>query len=323
MNLATLDLNLLRILSALLQEKSTVKAGVRVGLSQPAVSAALGRLREALGDPLFVRQGQRMVPTEFAKSLELPLQRIYEDLDAMFKQKDAFDPSTSVTSFMIAGSDFFAELLMPALANLVSTTAPGLRFQLLEPHDPHNVSDLENIQIDLTLRPYGDTPDWTESVPLFKSDHVVIARSGHPRLEAAGVMAGDMVPLDLFCDLGHVLMSMRGALRGLGDVALEPVDRERRVVMSSPGFSGVYNAVSQSDLVALLPHQLAHHAARRFGLSIYRPPVYIAPVTIYMIWHRRRTSSMSHAWLRKTICDIMTPLNDVPLTMEPEREAAH
>lgn len=309
MNIQTLDLNLLRILFALLQERSTVKAGARVGLSQPAVSAALGRLRESLGDPLFIRQGQRIVPTDFAKSLELPLQRMYEDLDALLKRAEAFDPTTSSVSFMISGTDFFADLLMPSLAKILSSHAPHMRIQLTELQDPEGVNDLENVHIDLTLRPKMEFPEWVEYVPVFKSEHVMIAREGHPALAAAGVLPGDVVPLDLFCNLGHMLMSMRGNLRGLGDEALAQVGRERRVVMSTPSFSGVYNAVSKSDLVALIPHQLAESIAPRIGLSIYNLPMKVDPVTICMIWHRRRTASSAHQWLRETVMNIMTPLN--------------
>src|SRR4051812_39302989 len=124
MNLLTFDLNLLRVLDALLRDQSTVKAARRVRLSQPAVSAALGRLRDTLNDPLFVRQGQRLVPTDYARSLEIPLRRLLGELTELLSGPGTFDPLQAHQSFRIAGSDFFAEMLMPPLAPLLEKSAP-------------------------------------------------------------------------------------------------------------------------------------------------------------------------------------------------------
>ena len=127
MNLLSFDLNLLRVLDALLHERSTVGAAEKIGLSQPAVSSALGRLRILLDDPLFVRHGQRIVPTDYAKSLEIPLRQTLDTLADLLSRGEGFDPSESARSFKIAGSDYFAEILMPPLARLLS--ARGNRIQ--------------------------------------------------------------------------------------------------------------------------------------------------------------------------------------------------
>lgn len=119
-----------------------------------------------------------------------------------------------------------------------------------------------------------------------------------------------MVPIDLFCDLGHILFSPQGKLKAMGDAALAAVGRERRVVMTIPVFSGVCGAVSQSDHVALLPRQLALALAPKLGLEIFSPPMAIAPALICMIWHRRATASPAHRWLRTTIADILFRFNE-------------
>lgn len=116
-NLNSFDMNLLRVLDALLETSSTTDAGRRVGLSQPAVSAALARLRDALGDPLFVRQGRRLIATDFARTLRDPLRRLLEDTEQLLTGNAAFDPTTSKDTFRLSGSDFYATLLMPALAD--------------------------------------------------------------------------------------------------------------------------------------------------------------------------------------------------------------
>lgn len=310
MNLSAFDLNLLRVLDALLREGSTVKAGARIGLSQPAVSAALGRLRSGLGDDLFFRSGQGLEPTDYAKSLELPLREIFSDIEEILAKPKSFDSETADVNFKISGSDYFAEMLMPRLADRVSKQAPGVRVQLVDLVADINVDSVAQNEVDLALAPSLPLPGWAAKQTMFRSKYSLIARQGNPRFVHAGLRPGDVVPIDLYCDLGHVLFSPEGKLSTAGDVALSRVGRERRVVMTMPVFSGVYGAVSESDLIALLPHQLARQVAGKFGLDLYVPPMAVDPVEIIMIWHRRSTASPGHRWLRNMIADILEPLDD-------------
>lgn len=310
MNLANFDLNLLRVLDALLREQSTVRAGKRVGLSQPAVSSALGRLRHLLNDPLFVREGQRIVPTAYAASLELPLRRILDDLESLLSGAEDFDPARVEQTFKLSGSDFFAEMLMPPLASVLSRVAPGVRVQLVDLVPDSYVESLEKNGIDLAFLPdEGAFPAWSDSVSAFCSPFVMIARKGHPALEHAGVKPGDIVPVDLFCDLGHVVFSPEGRLKAMGDAALARIGRERRVAMTMPVFGGICSAVSDSDFVALLPAQFARKMATRLGLAIYAPPMPIAPAAIHMVWHRRNTTHPAHRWLREMVLALLSRLS--------------
>ena len=309
-NLAGFDLNLLRVLDALLREGSTVKAGRRIGLSQPAVSASLSRLRTALKDELFLRRGQGLEPTDYAKSLELPLRDILDSIELMFEKPRVFDPLTAQANFKISGSDFFVEMLMPRLAELVSSQAPGVRVQLVDLVPDSYIDTIERYEVDIALIPAIALPEWAEQRPVFRSRFSVIARQDNPRFQRAGLNPGDTVPIDLFCDLGHVLFSPEGNLKGMGDAALARVGRERRIAMTLPVFSGVYRAVSQSDLIALIPHQLALQVAPGAGLSIYTAPMPIDLAQIAMVWHRRSTSAPGHCWLRDRIAEILSPLDD-------------
>tara|TARA_R100000935_G_C2833711_1_gene166740 strand:- start:114 stop:1064 length:951 start_codon:yes stop_codon:yes gene_type:complete len=311
-NLRNFDLNLLRVLNALLEDPSTVRAGERLGLSQPAVSAALGRLRTSLGDDLFFRRGKTLEPTQYALTLNEELRQILGRIEDVIRGPDTFDPATSDVSLRISGSDFFAELLMPKLAERLQFLAPKMRVHLVDLVPDSYVETLDRYEVDLALIPETSLPDWVESRPVFRSSFSVIARKGHPRLKREGLSAGDVVPIDLFCDVGHVLFSPEGKSKAMGDAALAKVGRERRVVMTMPIFSGVYRAVAGSDLIALLPTALAHHVANAAGLRVYRAPMPVPTAQLCMIWHRRYSAGASHSWIRDQIVDLLTSLDEKP-----------
>ena len=307
-NLARFDLNLLRVLDALLSEGSTVAAGRRLGLSQPAVSAALGRLRHALGDPLFIRQGQGLVPTGFAAGLELPLRAMLEDLEGVLAGPQAFEAAEARLDFRISGTDFFATMLMPDLGARLQREAPGVRLQLVDLVPDNYVEALERRDVDLALLPARPFPAWIANEPLFHAEFAVIARNGHPVLHAAGVGPGDVVPMDLFCALDHVLCSPDGRFHGLGDAALASVGRSRRVVMSVPVFEGVIQMVAASDMIALFPRDLAERRGLAVPVTVHAPPLAIPSPLLCMIWHRRQSAESAHLWLRGIVREILSPL---------------
>lgn len=309
MNLLRFDLNLLLVLDALIRENSTTLAGHRIGLSQPAVSAALRRLRDALNDPLFVRHGQRLEPTPYAQSLELPLRNILDQLASVLSGPDQFDPMTAVETFKISGSDFFSEMLIPALVDRLSLEAPNVIVQMVDLVPDNFVGTLESYEVDMALVPRLQHPEWIEFQPLFNSSFAMIARSGHARLKREGLSDGETVPMDLFCDLGHVLFSPEGKLKTMGDAALAKAGRERRVATTMPSFYGVCRAVAQSDNVALIPQQLAHGLKDKLGLDVFAPPLPMPLPLIGMIWHKRASNSPAHRWFRGVIAELMYPLN--------------
>lgn len=308
-NLSSFDLNLLRVLDALLIEHSTVRAGERLGLSQPAVSGALKRLRLSLGDELFFRSGQKLEATEFALSLKEPLHDILSRVEVLIRGQDTFDPTTAEHRFRISGSDFFAELLMPALAEHLTEYAPSVRVHLVDVVPDDSVGALANQNVDFALLPDTPLPDWAEGQPVFSSSFSVIARQTHPKTTERGLTQGDVFPLDLFCDLGHVLFSSEGNPKGLGDEALARIGRKRNVAMTLPVFSGVYRAVAASDLIALLPSALAHRVAKSANLNVFEPPIPVDQARLYLIWHRRFSDSPPHQWLRGWITELLHPFN--------------
>ena len=314
-NLLTFDLNLLLVLDALLHEGSTVKAGARLGMSQSAVSGALARLRHALTDELFLRRGQGLVPTDYAQSLAIPLRAELDRLEALLSGPKAFDPASAALSFRLAGSDFFAEMLMPRLSADLGKIAPGVRVQLVDLVPGSYIDSLDRYEADMALIPDAAFPDWVDRRPLFWSGFIVIARKGHPDVARAAIAPGQMLPMDLFCNLGHILFSPEGNMKAMGDDALARVGRKRNVVMSLPVFSGVCRSVGKSDAIALVPRQFAEMVAPTMGLDLFQPPMPILPSQIVGVWHKRAAGNPAHRWMRNLIAEILLPLNagDLPL----------
>ena len=306
--LRSFDMNLLRVLDALLAERSTVRAGARVGLSQPAVSASLARLRHALDDPLFVRQGRGLVPTDRARALQAPLRRLLQEAEALLAAP-AFDPAAADRRFRIAGIDFFALLLMPALARVMSVAGPGLSLHQVNLVPERYVATLEQEDTDLALMPEQPFPDWIAHEALFQSPFAIISRLEHPAL--AGLDAGDALPLDTFCALPHAAFSVEGRPRAQTDAVLAEIGRKRHLAVTVASFPGLFEVVRGTDLLALAPVQLARHAARAGDLALWRAPAVLAlPVpNIVMAWHRRSEADPGHRWLRDRVRAALTPLD--------------
>ena len=307
MNFATLDLNLLRVLDALFSEGSTVKAAGRLAMSQSAVSGALARLRHALGDQLFIRQGNRLVTTDYAAGIEAALREELERLEALLAPPAIFDPQTAKGTFRIAASDFFAELLMPPLGDLLQKSAPNIKAQLVDLVPSDYLASLERRNADIALIPELALPEWVNRKSLFNSPFHVIARAGNPGI--AGLKDGMQIPMDVFCALHHVLFSPKGNLAAMGDAALHRVGKSRKVAMTVPVFSGVCRVVSESDLIALVPAQLASKVAKTFGLRVFEPPMKINPALIIGIWHKRSDNNPIAAWMRSQVFSLMTALD--------------
>jgi DNA-binding transcriptional LysR family regulator len=213
-------------------------------------------------------------------------------------------------TFRISGVDFFAEMLMPPLGKLLRREAPGIRVHLLDLAPRAYAEMLDREVADLALLPERDRPDWVDWQPLFRARFAMIARQGHPRLAEAGLMPGDQVPLDLFCDLDHILMSPDGKPRALMDEALDKVGRSRRVTMTLPFMGGVCRCVAGDDVVSMVPRPLAERLAGELGLSLFEPPVPMPSPLIGMAWHRRTTASPPHQWLRETVAQLLRQLDE-------------
>lgn len=301
MNFAAFDLNLLRVFDAVMRERSATRAGERIGLSQPAVSAALNRLRHLLGDELFVRQVNEMVPTPRALALAEPLHDALVRIEEVLSAGGRFDPAAAVRSFTLLGADFFSMLMMPGLSETVSAVAPGISLHLLDSARGDVDQLLINDKIDMAVERPLELPEWISRRMLFRAPFAVIAARGHPELAAARVKEGDAIPLDLFCTLPHALRSIDGSTTGSVSDALAAMGRRRQVVLTLPQFYGVALAVSRGRLLAAVPEQFAHAVAAELRLGIYQSPIPIPVPDVSLYWHRRHDDEPAHRWLREQV----------------------
>ncbi len=301
MNFASLDLNLLRVFDAMMLELSTTRAGERVGLSQPAVSAALGRLRHITGDELFVRDGNRMVATPRAAQLREPIRGALRQLEEALRAAAGFDPATAVQTFVLLGSDYFSTLLMPRLAERVLAEAPSVTLQMLDYPSAEVFRQLSDGRVDAAVDRSLDPPEWIVRQTLFQSFIVCVARKRHPVLEAHGITAGMRIPPDVFCRIPHVMLSMDGGKRGSVDPTLAAHGLSRRVAMTVPHFQAVALTVNASRMLGNLPAHFARHAAGLLDLDLYLPPFDPPLMDVCVYWHKRHDRDAGNLWLRRHI----------------------
>lgn len=303
MNLNALDLNLVRVLDALLRERSVTRAGERIGLSQPAMSAALNRLRHALNDQLFVRRGNDMVPTPRAESLAEPVRAALREIERAFQPANGFEPARIERTFTFMGADFFSMLLMPPFAARIAAVAPGVSFRFLDSASGDVSRLLQEDQVDVALERPLEVAEWVSSLPLFGSPFAIIAAKDNPALRRAGIAEGEQVPLDLFCELPHALRSIDGSMSGFTDDALGKMGRTRRVTLALPHFQAVALAVAGGPYLAAIPRQFAAVAAKSLPIAVYQAPISIPSPAVRMYWHARHDDEPPHRWIREQILD--------------------
>ena len=214
MSFAAFDLNLLRVFDALMRERSVTRAGELIGLSQPAVSNALARLRHALSDELFVRRGNDMVPTPRAEALAERVREALAQVEQALYKDSRFDPASAERIFTLMGADFFSTLLMPDLAERIASAAPRIALRMVD----SALGDVERLLrenvIDVALERPLDMPEWISRRLLFPSPFAVIAARNHEALAKAGIAPGAAIPLDLYCALPHAIRSIDGSMGG-------------------------------------------------------------------------------------------------------------
>ncbi len=295
MNLAALDLNLLLVLRALLAERSVTRAAKRVGLSQPATSHAVARLREILGDPLFVRSGRDLALTPRAEALRVPLEDALGAVERALDAPRPFDPKTTKQSFTIATSDYALFVLLPSLLERLAHRAPGvdLRVRDLGTRTTTEWLSVDAVDFVIGVIESAHRPG-IEVESLFGDSFACLVRKDHPLVQRK-------LTLPIYASLPHAFVAPRGTLGGVVDDALEKRGHKRRVALLLPNFLVAPQVVARSDLVVTLGARIAKTFAHQLPLRVMPPPLSLPDFRVSLAWHERMAADPAHAWLRAQI----------------------
>jgi len=307
-NFRTLDLNLLRVFDEVMAERSLTKAARNLALTQPAVSNALRRLRETLGDELVRRQGHGIEPTPRALALWPSVRAALRQLQAAIVPT-AFVPGEAQTTFVLAMADATAAELIGGLSQQLEQHAPGVSIRVvpLTTRDPRKLlqdglADMAlgyfpAVLTDLTARAQADEAVSFEHQRLYAGEYVCVMRRDHP-------LAGQPMTLDAYCAGRHLLVSFSGRPYGFVDEALASLGRQRRIVMTVNQFFTAGRVVINSDLLTVLPRHFVPTTGLAGELQLHDLPLDVPPVHVEALWHRRSEHDSAHRWLRETLLKV-------------------
>ncbi len=309
MNLATIDLNLLVAFEALMAERNVTRAGHRMGLGQPAMSAALSRLRLIFKNELLVRvPGAPMRPTSKAVALLRPVSEVLAQVRQVFDAETGFDPERARAVFRIATGDHPASMILPRFIEVLSRTAPGIDVRLLA-LDKRDAFDLvDRGEIDLVIGSFRNIPKRVRRHQMYTDGYVCIARRDNPHLGREAALT-----LDAYVSVPHVLVTLAADDRGVVDEALGKLGRRRRVAVTVSDFHLVPRIVERTDMIGHLPRRIAAELVRGFDLVLAPPPLALPPWNVEIFWGGVSDAEPAAMWLRSRLFEIGREIaEDVP-----------
>ena len=293
MNLAAIDLNLLVAFDALLAEGSVGAAATRIGLSQPAMSKRLSRLRVLFRDDLFVRTGIGIRPTERALDLADPVRAALRQIEEALGGYGRFEPGRSSRTFRIATPDHVAATLMPLVMARLRKEAPQVSIILRAMHREDLVEAMDRGEIDLAVTLLPDAPTRIKRATLFHERWVSLVSASHPEIR-------ETLTLDLYLKYPHLLVTHVGDLKGYVDRLLDERGLKRHIAMSLPFHLSVPALVAETDMITTVSERVLRLAPWP-GVRSFPVPVDYSGYNETMLWHRRNDGDPGHAWLRRVI----------------------
>jgi DNA-binding transcriptional LysR family regulator len=289
------DLNLLITLDVLLAEGSVARAAKRLRLSPSAMSRALARLRETMGDPLLVRAGRGLVPTPRALELRERVAQLVQDAEAVLRPAAQIDLKQLVRTFTLRSSEGFVENFGPALIARIAEEAPGVRLCFMQKPDKDS-TPLRDGTVDLETGVVGqDASPELRTQALFRDRFIGVVRMDHP------LSQGEVTPAR-YAAGGHIYVSRRGLDKGPIDEALKSLGLARQVVTIVAGFSTALALARATDLIVSVPER--HTASLRTGMHSFALPLALPPFTVAMLWHPRMDADPAHRWLRGCLREV-------------------
>lgn len=306
MNLSRVDLNLLVYLDVLLREQNVTRAAEQLGITQPALSNGLKRLRELFDDPLLVRTSQGMMPTERARALQSQVRQALAMIEEAVAPAAEFDARESRRVFQIMASDYAESILLYPLLATLREEAPHISLDILTPGDV-SFQDLERGRVDMAINRFDDLPQTFHQMSLWQDDFSCLLSPTNP--------LADNFDLEGYLRAPHIWASKAGMSIAEGktrpqrqrlgwvDQALADIGRSRRIRVFTRHYQVAALLAAQPDLVATLPQQLARLYAADHRLCIRKPPFPIAPIELQMVWTPLLQHDSSHIWLRRLISE--------------------
>jgi DNA-binding transcriptional LysR family regulator len=298
MDIRKIDLNLLVVFDVMVEQRSVTRAAEALGLSQPATSAAVARLRTLFGDPLFVKTGPSMQATPRAMALAIPIRRVIDTLKEDILQASAFDPAQADKTFDLIAPDIAEFILLPRLLARLRTEAPGVKLRMASMPRHAAAQALESGAAELAL---GYFPDLQKTgffqQRLFKHSYVCIVRRDHPHI-------GDRMTMKQFLSTPHAVVSPEGR-EHLVERFLNTKQLQRQVALELSHFMSLFSIIASSDLVATVPHDLAEFCEQNGNIRIVAPPVKMPEVEVHQFWHQRLNKDAANVWFRGLVHDTL------------------
>ena len=298
-NLAGIDLNLLVAFDALLVERNVTRAAHRIGLSQPALSKALQRLRYLFDDRLFERREGTMIPTARALELGRFVRRSLSEVEAALARPD-FDPALASGTVTIGSIDFYDIVLLPPLIQRLRNEAPGIDVVVRRTDRLRAASQLAAGDIDFAIVPVSEGTTNLVAEPLFHECALTIMAKQNPL--AKGMTA------ESFAAAAHVTVAVEGQGINWIDARLSALGLKRRIVLSVPNFFEAPLVVTSTDLISTLPARLVNKLLPVVDIVAVPPPIPAPQMTVHLAWHPHNPLPPVHAWLRRTLREVASAM---------------
>jgi len=293
-NIRGLDLNLLLVFQALCREGSATRAAARMGVTQPALSNALGRLRVALGDPLFLRHGRALTPTPRALALAPVVQRCLEELDGALFSAKPFSPAQAEGTIRLALSDYWHFALLPELLATLEVEAPKVQLVVSDVGEASVSQGLSAGAVDVAFYLAGQHRDQLHSEPLVEDTYVVVVRNEHP-------LAGARFRLETFAMCRHVIVSPPGPWVQKMSLALANAQLTLHSAIENTRLQVAFEIVARTNHVAVVPRRIALQSRARWPLKVMPLPFEAEGFALSLYWHDRTHSDPLHRWFRKRL----------------------
>ncbi len=304
MKLRSLDLNLLTVFDAIVAEGNQSRAANRLGMSQPAMSNALARLRAVLGDPLFVRTSHGMTPTSRARALAAQVRQALDLIQSgveSARRGDDFDYASSTRLIVIAVEDYGDCVILPRFMDWLTKTAPGMRFRIRrDPAGAALAKKLSDGSIDLAIKYMRVRDREVRTHHLLDEEFVSMVRQDHP-------VIGDSLSLPQYLAHPHVVygqLGRRGIKNSIIDSALRRLGLTRHIALQVPGFQSMPVIVQNTNFICTLPRRMAQAYAHHFRLKTLKTPLDLPKLPIYVMWSKSIDRDPGHQWLRESIIEL-------------------